>query len=134
MTNKGTKKSKPTIIDRAKQRICPECGQPTVRRSDRGRFPTFCCPEHKKSFENRHIAEGLAVIRLLKAWRIDRGTGEIAQQSFAQVCQIVDLFNSEDAQAGRPRADLYAAKLLVDGSIFLDRRRDRKSQHDEERD
>jgi hypothetical protein len=57
----------------------------------------------------------------MKAWRIDRGTGEIAQLSFAEICRILDQYNAQDRDAGRPRADLYAAKLLANGSMFMDR-------------
>jgi endogenous inhibitor of DNA gyrase (YacG/DUF329 family) len=113
--------SKPTIRQRAAERICPECGQPAIRKSDRGPAPTFCSLECKKVFGNRQLVEGRAVIAFLKAWRIDRGSGEIAQQSFAQVCAIVDGFNSSDRDAARPRADLYAAKLLDTGFTYMDR-------------
>jgi hypothetical protein len=47
--------------------------------------------------------------------------GEIAQASFAEVNRILDQFNAQDRAAGRPRADLYAAKLLIDGTQFFDR-------------
>lgn len=117
---------KPTISERARQRICPECGGEVTRRSPKGPFPTFCSPEHKRAHANRHTVEGRALIGFLKAWRIDRGTGEIAQKSFAQVCQILDLFNAQDAELKRPRADLYAAKVLAEGTMFFDRQRPRK--------
>lgn len=113
---------KPSIAARAADKICPECGGPVVRRSPRGPFPTFCCDEHKKAHSNRHIVEGRAVIALLKAWRIDRATGPIAKEAFSQICTIVDSFNAADREAGRPRADLYAAKLMRDGSLFIDRK------------
>ena len=115
--------AKPTVSERAREKVCPECAGPVIRRSTKGPFPTFCTPECKKSHGNRHIVEGRAVIAFLKAWRIDRAQGEIAQQSFAQVCQIVDQFNAQDLAASRPRADLYAAKMLADGTMFFDRQR-----------
>jgi hypothetical protein len=116
---------RPTIAERARDRICPECNGPVERRSPKGPMPVFCCHEHKKAFGNRQLVEGRAVIGLLKAWRIDRAQGEIAQQSFAQVCQIVDQFNFQDRDAKRPRADLYAAKVLNEGTLFIDRQRRR---------
>lgn len=125
----AAKKSKPTIRERAAERICPECSGPVVRRSAKGPMPTFCSPECKRSHANRHIVEGRAVMALLKAWRIDRGSGEIAKAAFTQVCQITDQFNAQDnAYRGpngeqRARADIYAAKLLGDGSMFFDRQR-----------
>jgi hypothetical protein len=114
---------KPTINEKARQAICPECGGQVKRRSPTGPFPKFCCDEHKKTYGNRLLAQGLPVIALLKAWRKDRGTGEIAQKAFAQVCQIVDQFNAEDDAAGRPRPDLYAAKLMHNSSLYIDRAR-----------
>jgi hypothetical protein len=117
------RKAKPSIGERAREAICPECGGPVVRRSSRGPVPTFCSPEHKKAFGNRQLVEGRAVIGLLKGWRIERGSGPIASAAFAQVCSILDGFNAADREVGRPRADLYAAKLLADGSIYADRRR-----------
>lgn len=120
-TETPARKSKPTIAERARERVCPECGGAAVRRSAKGPMPTFCGPECKRAHANRHIVEGRAVIAFLKAWRIDRASGEIAKGSFAQVCKIVDQFNAQDLAAGRPRADLYAAKLLRDGSEYFDR-------------
>jgi hypothetical protein len=88
-------------------------------------MPTFCDAKGKdvckREHSNRHLVEGRAVIALLKAWRVDRGTGEIAQMAFAESCRILDQFNAQDRDAKRPRADLYAAKLLADGSMFMDR-------------
>lgn len=115
------KSSKPTISQRARERVCPNCGGEVVRRSTRGPMPTFCSAECKKDHANRHIVEGRAVIAFLKAWRIDRAQGEIAQKAFEQICKITDQFNAQDREAGRPRADLYAAKLMVDGTQFFDR-------------
>ena len=114
--------SKPTVAARAAERVCPECAGPVVRRSPKGPMPTFCSKECKVSHSNRHIVEGRAVIAMLKAWRIDRGTGEIAKSAFQQVCTIVDGFNAADNAAGRPRADLYAAKILVTGTQYFDRK------------
>lgn len=116
-----TKPGKPTIATRAKERICPECGGDVVRRSARGPIPTFCSHDCKRAHSNRHLVEGRAVIALLKAWRIDRGQGEIAKSAFAEVNRILDQFNSQDREAGRPRADLYAAKLMGNGTQFIDR-------------
>ncbi len=63
------------------------------------------------------------MIAFLKAWRIDRGSGDIAKGSFAEICAITDRFNAADREAGRPRADLYAAKILASGFASIDRLR-----------
>lgn len=122
------RQSKPSIADRAREATCPECGGQVVRRSARGPMPTFCSAECKRAHGNRHIVEGRAVIAFLKAWRIDRGSGPIAQGAFAQMCQIVDQFNAQDREASRPRADLYAAKLMADGRLFMDRQNVRNAK------
>lgn len=118
--------SKPTVLERLRDRVCPNCGAIPVRKSAKGPAPTFCSKVCKREHNNRLLVEGRAVIGFLKAWRIDRGSGEIAQQSFAQVCEIVDLLNAQDKDAGRPRADLYAATMLVEGTRYFDRQRPSK--------
>jgi endogenous inhibitor of DNA gyrase (YacG/DUF329 family) len=127
----AARRPKPTIRERAAQATCPNCGGAVVRRSARGPFPKFCDARGegvcKKEHANRHVVEGRAMAALVKAWRIDRGQGEIAQRAFQQVCQMADQFNAADAAyrgpngETRPRADLYAAKLMADGSMFFDR-------------
>lgn len=127
---KATKRApKPSIAERARQPICPNCGGSVERRSPKGPFPTFCDSRGagvcKREHSNRHLVEGRAIIGLLKGWRIDRGSGEIAQRAFAQICQIADQFNAQDAEVNRPRADLYAAKLMANCSLYMDRQRQR---------
>ena len=120
--------SRPTVQDRVRERVCPNCGKPAERKSPKGPPPTFCGKACKRDMNNRLIVEGRAVIGYLKGWRIDRGSGEIAQKSFAQVCEIVDLFNARDASEGRPRPDLYAATLIASETRYLDRRRPAKTK------
>jgi endogenous inhibitor of DNA gyrase (YacG/DUF329 family) len=128
---KRARPPRPSIKERASIRICPECSKSVERRSPKGPLPTFCGPDCKKAFGNRQMVEGRAVIALAKAWRIDRGVGEIATTAFAQMVQILDRYNAEDRDfvgpdgETRARADLYAAKLLGDGSLFVDRMRHR---------
>ncbi len=114
---------KPTISERARVMICPECGGPVVRKSPKGPSPTYCSYEHKVAHQNRRISRGVGLAGLVQAWRIDRGSGEIAKAAFAQICAMADQFNAEDAAAGRPRADLFASKVLRGGSMFFDRQR-----------
>lgn len=112
---------KPTIAELARRSECPNCGGKVERKSARGPMPTFCSKACKVDHQNRHIAEGRVVIALLKAWRIDRGTGETAQGAFAQAISALDHFNAEDRKAGRPRPDLYASKILITGTMPFDR-------------
>jgi endogenous inhibitor of DNA gyrase (YacG/DUF329 family) len=118
--------SKPTIQDRVRERICPNCGATPERKSAKGPRPTFCSKECKRSHNNRLLVEGRAMAPFVKAWRIDRGQGEIAQKSLAQMCEIADLFNAQDLELGRPRADIYAATILVEGTRYFDRQRPAK--------
>lgn len=120
------RKPKPTIAERARQATCPECGKDVKRRTATGPRPTFCSNECKRRRGNRRLSRGSNLTDLLQAWRIDRGSGPIAQAAFAQICQIVDLYNEQDLAAGRPRADLMAAKIMANGSLFIDRQRLRR--------
>jgi hypothetical protein len=120
---KPAKAVKPTIAQRAAERVCPECGGAVVRKSAKGPMPTFCTPACKQARNNRRLTRGAALIEFAQAWRGARGSGEIAQASFQQMCNILDTFNAEDREAARPRADLMAAKILVEGTNYCDRRR-----------
>lgn len=117
------RKNYPSIAERALASSCPECGVEVTRKSKTGPIPTFCSPEHRKAFGNRALVHGAAVINLLKGWRVDRGQGPIAQAAFQQLLQITDNFIGEDRAAGRPRPDYYAAKLMFDGRLYMDRER-----------
>jgi hypothetical protein len=123
------KKAKPSLIERAtaEPRRCPNCSTAIVRApGQRGPAQTFCKPTAErncaKEYHNREITEGRAVIALLKAWRVDRGAGEIASTCLREVCSIVDSFNAADLKADRMRADYYAAIKLHDGLRYMDRR------------
>jgi endogenous inhibitor of DNA gyrase (YacG/DUF329 family) len=124
--------TKPTIQERLRERLCPNCGGPVSRRSARGPAPKFCSNKCKRDLNNRLLVEGAAVIGLLKAWRVDRGSGEIAKNCFAQAVTILDTFNAEDLKAGRPRADYYGATLLgwQGTNRYEDRRRQRPTIED----
>lgn len=125
--------AKQTISERAREPVCPQCGGPVKRKSAKGPSPRFCCAQHQKAFQNRMLSEGLIIAPLAKAWRINRGSGPVAQEALQQLCQVLDFFNNRDLEKGRPRADLYAAKLMGDHRIYLDRRRiDMKGSNDAE--
>jgi hypothetical protein len=120
------KKAQPTIQELAAKRVCPECGGEVVRKSARGPFPTYCADKAcKKDRGNRRLVRGAAIIEFAQAWRVNRGSGETAKASFNQMCRILDQFNAEDHAANRPRADLCAAKILADGSLYMDRQKGR---------
>lgn len=112
-----------TVIERAKERLCPNCGSAVVRKSRQGPPKKFCDAKCAREFRARAVKEGSAAIPLAKAWRVNRGKGEIAKKAFQQFCTMLDIFNAADREAGRPRADLFAAKLLADGREPIDRLR-----------
>jgi hypothetical protein len=122
-----TTKSKParlTILEARDLRICPNCGGEAKRKAARGPTPTFCSKQCQLDKAKRDMVRGGAIITLAQAWRINRGSGEISKEAFAQLCEAIDTFNAEDAAvAGRPRADLYAGKLIATGTKLCDRRR-----------
>ena len=105
--------SRPSIRDRAATRVCPNCGKPSPeRRSAKGRAPLYCDDKCKREANNRDLRDGLSLVTFVKAWRVDRGTGEIAQASFRRICEIADMLNEDDRRAARPRADYAAAVKL----------------------
>lgn len=123
MTEQTTakRKGRPSIRERAAERLCPNCGAPSPeRRSSRGPAPLYCGPECKRAKNNRDLADGLGVINYLKAWRADRGSGEIAKESFARLCRIIDNLNEQDRAAGRPRADYVAAVAINSQKMTVD--------------
>lgn len=103
-----------------KGRICPECGEtfssnhPTKR---------FCTPAHKQAYANREAAQGKVIASLVKAWRQGRGSDGVSKAAFALLCPIVDAFNAEDREAGRPPASVYVKAHLRDGFQYQDRAR-----------
>lgn len=116
------KKGRPSIRDRAGERLCPNCGKPSPERiSNRGPAPIYCRDtDCKRQMNNRNLADGLALVPYVKAWRVDRGTGEIAQTSFARLCKIADDLNEADRREKRPRADYYAATLIASQAATVD--------------
>lgn len=118
------KKARPTIAQRVAERICPNCGAPSAPRiSARGPAPLYCSKACKVAMNNRNLAEGASLVSYLKAWRADRGSGEIAVESFRRICKIVDDLNDRDRQASRPRADYHAACLIASNAATVDERR-----------
>lgn len=110
-----------TIAQMAKLPICPNCGGEVVRKSPKGPPKTFCGSACQKEFQNRAAVEGRAIIALAKAWRCNRGSGDVSKEAMKQLCSALDLFNADDRQAGRPKADLFGAKLMADGRLPIDR-------------
>lgn len=112
-----------------KQRLCPECGLPIIRKSKKGPMPTFCCAGHKIAFNNRQTVRGRAIISLAMAWRQQRGKKGVGSESYKEMIRIIDKFNSEDREAGRPLVTLYAEGLLSDWRSYDERRDWRKAQN-----
>lgn len=115
--------TRPTMRETANQMVCPNCGGQVVRKSERGPRPVYCSTACRKAKGNRDLARGGVIVTLAQAWRINRGQGEVAQAAFAEFVSILDSFNAEDREAGRPRADVAAAKLLDAGFRYMDRKR-----------
>lgn len=114
---------RPSIAETANQMVCPNCGNPVARKSERGPRPVYCSTECRKAKGNRDLARGSVLVTLAQAWRINRGQGPVAQAAFTEFVSILDGFNAEDNEAGRPRADIAAAKMLVTGMRYIDRKR-----------
>lgn len=108
-------------------KVCPECGRPVYRKTKKGPVPTFCCPEHKVAFNNRQIVRGRVIISLAMAWRQQRGKKGTGSAAYREMIRIVDKFNAEDREAGRPLVTNYVADLFQDWRSY-DERRDWKKE------
>lgn len=128
MTNETTparKSTKPTAAELARKPVCTHCGGALPPRPEKQRGPRkqYCSDACKKARSHQRLVRGSAVIEWAQAWRRNRAQGPVATAAFAQLCQILDQFNAEDFEAGRPPADLAAARMLIGGSMFFDRQR-----------
>ena len=119
----ASKAPRPTMAETAALKVCPNCGGHVERKSARGPSPTFCSSECKRAKGNRDLARGSTIIVMAQAWRINRGSGSVSKAALQELCAILDRYNAEDREAGRPRADVHAAKMLNSGYSNLDRRR-----------
>lgn len=117
-----------TAGELARQPICTECGGPLPPRPEKAKGPRkqYCSDRCKRTRNARRLTQGSAIIEWAKTWRRNRGSGPIAQASLAQLCQILDQLNADDFQAKRPPADLAAARMLVEGTMYFDRQRKRR--------
>ena len=111
------------ISDRASDPICPNCGADVVRKSSKGPPPDFCSTKCRKEFWNRANSEGRALVSFVKAWRISWGKGPIGKAAMSEMSSIADQLNEADRLAGRPPADLHAAKMLDSGTLYMDRKK-----------
>lgn len=116
---------RPTASELARQPICTECGGPLPPRPPKQKGPgrEYCSPECKKVRNARRLTRGSAVIEWAQTWRRNRGSGTLAQMAFSQLCNILDQLNAEDNKAGRPPADLAAARMIQTGTMYFDRQR-----------
>jgi hypothetical protein len=123
---KASKSRKPHAGEVANQPICTECGATLPPRPEKQKGPgrSYCPDKPCKKIRNaRRLTRGSAIIEWAQTWRRNRGSGSVAQASFSQLCQILDQFNAEDQAAGRPPADLAAARMIVEGTLYCDRQR-----------
>lgn len=88
-------------------RACAECG---------GRFGAkhpaaqFCSPAHKTAFHNRQKGRS-HVIMYAMAYRQGRGKKGTPADCLKEMCRLLDQFNREDREAGRPSAVAYVEGL-----------------------
>lgn len=81
-------------------RVCPECGDRFRATHGRARF---CTTAHKVAFHGRNRDRGKMIVPMLQVWRRGRSKANApaSKYAFAQVCALIDLWNEEDAKAGR---------------------------------
>lgn len=107
-----------TIAQRPRSTVpCAECGQSFTFD---GRKTTFCSSPCKTAFQNRQLGRGRALVAMAQAWRLGRHTKNpsakaAASFAFEQLAALADVYNREDAAAGRPSALAYIAQLKASG-------------------
>lgn len=85
------------------RRTCAECGEQFVATHPGSQF---CTKEHKTAFHNRQKGRA-SVIAYAMAYRQKRGAKGLGADCFKEMCRLLDLFNEEDRNAGRPSAASY---------------------------
>lgn len=125
-TTSETASSAPRIA----ARDCMECGESFQPKSFQ---QEFCCRSHAKSWNNRRLSEGAAIITLGKAWRAARNAKgntpeaaalrEVGSKALSEMVSIIDGFMAEDRAAGRPNPLPYTKRLLANGNRYMDRAR-----------
>ena len=88
-------------------RACPECGE-KFKATHPG--AQFCKPAHKTAFHNRQKGRSHAIMYAM-AYRQLRGRKGIGAEAFKELSRLLDRFNAEDREAGRPSAASYVEGL-----------------------
>ena len=94
--------------------LCPTCGSP-FSRWGRGGQRNFCSPTCRQDFAARAKVEGALIVQLAKAWRAERGGGEVGKAAFQELCTVLDMLNARDREAGRPPVTQYVRRALLQG-------------------
>ena len=105
---------------------CPECGNPITyerkptgaNQAKRGVMPVFCCPAHKRAWNNRQATRAAPLMLLMQVWRKGRHKkgSKAAKVAFTELCLAIDKATAEDVAAGRPPAiEVYEARLRRQG-------------------
>lgn len=101
----------------ARKLRCPECG---VSFSPKHHRQRFCNDTEKQAFNDRERVRGRVTGKLIQAWRLGRNTKNpekkaIARFALSEICALGDIFNQEDAAAGRLGALEYVNWMKVSG-------------------
>ena len=104
--------AKPRRTWKGAPRACMECGSSFNPTHPKG---MFCQPSHQVAFHNRNGKRGRVAIPLAQAWRAPRGSKDPAARATAktalgQLCRLIDQYNREDREAGRPSAVAYITR------------------------
>lgn len=97
--------------------MCPECGQPFAPRHHRQRF---CNDAEKQAFNDRERVRGRVLGKLIQTWRLGRNTKNPEKRSLSswaltEICALGDVYNREDADAGRLSAMDYTKWMKASG-------------------
>lgn len=102
---------------------CPWCASIVPSEKVRGEPKAFCTDNCRTSYNNKMKSRGQAVVALAMTWRAGRGSSDLSKAAYAELCSILDSFNAEDREAGRPPVSIRTGQIMRSGTRYIDRRR-----------
>jgi hypothetical protein len=107
------------------RRVCLECGDDFEALKA---FGAFCCPAHRKAWNNRRMTRGAELYDLVMAWRFQRGLDRLLGL-YKLVCRLASAFRDEDwrerdgRQSWRTPRDVLAERPWLTACVLIRRRR-----------
>lgn len=96
-------------------RVCLECGEPYE--ADKA-FGVFCCPGHRKAWNNRRMVRGAELYDLFMALRYQRGLAQLLGL-WRLTCRLAAAFRDEDRAERAGRQSWRDPKAVLESRPWL---------------